>query len=85
MEESERQELELQMECTKYFQEHPHVLQSCEELVLHFGSSVDLLEHVLNRLVSLQILEMFEHGPRSVYRYKLPKLTIREGLPWTNT
>jgi len=85
MEESMRQQLELQLECTRYFQEHPHTLESLDELKLGLGCRTEQLEVVLERLVSLQIIEHLEQGKGSVYRYKLPQFTIWDGLPWTNT
>lgn len=85
MEEAMRQQLELQLACTRYFQQHPHALDSLDELKLRLDCRPELLVVVLERLVSLQIVEQLEQGKGPVYRYKLPQFTIWDGLPWTNT
>jgi hypothetical protein len=85
MEEAMRQQLELQLACTRYFQEHSHASATLDELKLWLDCRTELLEVVLERLVSLEIVEQLEQGKGPVYRYKLPQFTIWDGLPWTNT
>lgn len=85
MGEADKLEMKLQMECANYFRDHPHASETCEGLALLLRSRPELLTTVLDRLIELNILELAKDGPRSVYRYKLPKLTTRDESPWTNT
>lgn len=65
----------LQMECTLFFQENPHTLETAKGLALRLGRKPEHLDPVLHYLVSLSILKKIGDGEEAIYQYIQPVMT----------
>lgn len=75
---------QLQLECTLFFEENPYTLESSDGLALRLGRKSEHLEAILDRLVTLCILERIGDGPRSIYRYIQPIVTSSSAIEWAS-
>jgi hypothetical protein len=76
--------MQMQMECNIFFQENPYTLETCEGLALRLGRRPEDLAVILDRLVSLSIVERLGDGARSIYRYVQPIIMNGKDLEWKN-
>lgn len=73
---------QLQMECTRFFQNNPYSMETAEGISLRLGRKTEHLDPVLGRLVSLSIVEKTGNGPRSIYRYIEPVYSGDMDIQW---
>ncbi|RKN65152.1 hypothetical protein [Paenibacillus ginsengarvi] len=73
---------QLQMECTRFFQNNPYSIETAEGISLRLGRKTEHLDPVLCRLVSLAILEKTGNGSRSIYRYIEPHYSEDLDVQW---
>ncbi|TNJ65860.1 hypothetical protein FE784_13140 [Paenibacillus hemerocallicola] len=73
---------QLQMECTRFFQNNPYSMETVEGISLRLGRKTEILDPVLGRLVSLSILEKTGNGSRSIYRYIEPSYSGDLEVQW---
>lgn len=73
---------QLQMECTRFFQNNPYSMETVEGISLRLGRKMEILDPVLGRLVSLSILEKTGNGSRSIYRYIEPSYSGDLDVQW---
>ncbi|MDF2719724.1 MAG: hypothetical protein K0R28_6649 [Paenibacillus sp.] len=73
---------QLQMECTRFFQNNPYSMETVEGISLRLGRKTEHLDPVLGRLVSLAILEKTDSGSRSIYRYIEPSYSGDMDVQW---
>lgn len=74
---------QLQMECTRYFQNNPYSMETAEGISIRLGRKPEHLDSVLVRLVSLSIVEKVGNGSRSIYRYIEPDVSGEMDVQWT--
>ncbi|MEF3306621.1 hypothetical protein [Paenibacillus sp. GYB003] len=75
---------QLQMECTRFFQDNPYSMETAEGISLRLGRKTEHLDPVLGRLVSLAILERTGNGSRSIYRYIEPSFSDNLEVQWNS-
>jgi hypothetical protein len=76
--------MQLQLECTLFFQENPYTMETRDGIALRLGRDSGQLDAILERLVSLCILEKLGDGSRSIYRYNQPEIASGSGPLWSS-
>ncbi|MDF9845360.1 MULTISPECIES: hypothetical protein [unclassified Paenibacillus] len=64
--------LDLQMECSLYFEENPYTIENGKGMALRLGRTEEDLKLVLDKLSVLTILIKVGDGEQAYYRYNQP-------------